>query len=40
METLETLPNALEGLMYELGITDPNIFEVWLTEEKVYLKGL
>jgi hypothetical protein len=32
--------DTLPRLMQDLGLTDANIFERWIEEEKVYLQGL
>ena len=32
--------SALDKTMADLGVTDTGVFEVWLDEERVYLKGL
>ena len=42
-QAFEILTNGdavLPKLMQDLGVADENVFECWLEEEKVYLKGL
>jgi hypothetical protein len=42
-QALDILANGnavLPNMMQDLGVADDSVFECWLDEEKVYLKGL
>jgi hypothetical protein len=40
LDILDNGPRALEQAMNDLNISDKKVFENWLEEERVYLKGL